>query len=55
MEIYLTDLENELRSTGIKMYPESDLVILSSYYDGELQMICEVSLKELQKAIKFLK
>jgi hypothetical protein len=55
MKIYLQDLEIEKKETGIEIYSESDLIILTSVYDGEVQMVCEISLSELQQAIKLLK
>ncbi len=55
MEIYLEDLENNLRSIGIQIYNDSDLIIITSYYEDDIQMVWEGSFKEVQKAIKFLK
>ena len=55
MKIYLKDLEIEEREISIEIYPDSDTVSIISRYDDEVQMVCEVSLKELEKAIKFLK
>ena len=52
MEISIDDISVEKRRITIELF--DDLIVITSLYDDEAIMVCEVKINDFKNALKFL-